>query len=150
MQRLTEAAVGLALMAASTVSACATPASHAMGSQAIITARFAAINRHDIDAAVALYAADATLTASDFCAPRHGRADVERTLRGIFQLVNDLNADVESMVTQGDRVAVRFVVRGNVGGHPIAIPIMDFYTVRDGLIVADDGIFDTGGRPCSP
>jgi limonene-1,2-epoxide hydrolase len=126
-----------------------TAASSATSAQAVITARFAAINRHDIDAVVALYAPDAALTASDFCAPRHGHADVERTLRGIFQLVNGLSADVESMVAQGDRVAVRFVVRGTVGGHPIAIPIMDFYTVQNGLIVADDGIFDTGGRPCS-
>ena len=141
---------GLAFMAVAVVTACVTAASGATSAQSVINARFAAINRHDIDAVAALYAPDATLTASDFCAPRHGRADVARTLHGIFQLVNDLSADVESMVAQGDRVAVRFVVRGTVGGRAIAIPIMDFYTVRDGLIVADDGIFDTGGRPCSP
>src|SRR5689334_7207946 len=108
MQMLMRTAAGLVLMAATLVSGCATAASGATRAQAIITARFAAINRHDIDAVAALYAPDATLTASDFCAPRHGRADVARTLRGIFQLVNDLNADVESTVAQGDRVAVRF------------------------------------------
>lgn len=46
-------------------------------------------------------------------------------------------------------VAVRFVVRGHFGSTAVAIPIMNFFTVENGRITRDDGIFDNGGRACS-
>lgn len=131
--------------------ACATSVAPASpDARAVVEAKFAAVNRHDVAAVVALYAPDAEITATDFCAPRHGHADVERIYRGIFAAIPDASADVQEYVAEGDRVAVRFVVRGHVGDYVVAVPIMDFFTVRDGLIVRDDGVFDNGGRPCSP
>ena len=121
-----------------------------MSPRAVVEATFAAVNRHSIGDIAALYSPDARLTASDFCKPRQGRAEVERTYRGIFAAVPDAMDDVQEYVVQGDRVAVRFILRGSVGGHPIAAPLMDFFTVRGGLIVNDDGIFDNGGRACTP
>jgi ketosteroid isomerase-like protein len=118
--------------------------------RAVVEAKFAAVNRHAIGDITSLYAPDARLTASDFCKPRQGRAEVERIYRGIFAAVPDAMDEVQEYVVQGDRVAVRFILRGSVGGYPIAVPLMDFFTVRSGLIVADDGIFDNGGRACTP
>jgi len=132
------------------LTACAsTSASPSNDARAVVEAKFAAVNRHDIAGIVALYAPEAEITASDFCAPRHGHADVERIYRGIFAAIPDAVADVESYVAEGDRVAVRFVVRGHFGSTAVAIPIMNFFTVENGRITRDDGIFDNGGRACS-
>jgi ketosteroid isomerase-like protein len=115
-----------------------------------VEAKFAAVNRHAISEIAALYAPDAVVTASDFCKPRAGRAEVERTYAGIFGFLPDAIADVQEYVVEGDRVAVRYVVRGHVQGREVAIRILNFFTVRDGLIVRDDGVFDNGGRACTP
>ena len=118
--------------------------------RAVVEAKFAAVNRHSVSDVVAFYAPDAQVTASDFCNPRQGRADVERTYANIFAAVPDVAVSVDETVVQDDRVAVRFTLHGSVSGKAFAIPIQDFFTVRDGLIVHDDGIFDNHGRPCNP
>jgi ketosteroid isomerase-like protein len=125
-------------------------AAQPLSPRAVVEAKFAAVNRHSIADIAALYAPDARLTASDFCAPRQGRLEVERTYRGIFAFAPDAFDDVQEYVVQGDRVAVRFTLRGSIGGHSFSAPLMDFFTVHDGLIVNDDGIFDNGGRACTP
>ena len=116
----------------------------------VVAAKFAAVNRHDIAQVAAFYASDARVTASDFCKPRQGRAEVERTYKGIFDAVPDIVADVQEVVAEGDRVAVRLVLRSRVPGRSFDAPVMDVFTVRDGLIVRDDGVFDNRGRPCTP
>ncbi|MEP6729433.1 MAG: nuclear transport factor 2 family protein [bacterium] len=118
--------------------------------KAVIEAKFAAVNRHALDDVVAFYAPSAEVTASDFCKPRHGRADVERTYRAIFAAIPDVAVDVQQYVVEGDQVAVWFLIRSRITGRAFEIPIMDFFTVRDGLIVRDAGVFDNGGRPCTP
>jgi hypothetical protein len=35
-------------------------------------------------------------------------------------------------------------------GFAFDVPIMNFFTVRNGLIESDEGRFDNGGRRCSP
>lgn len=132
------------------LAALAGPANAAPSARAVIEAKFAAVNRHAIAEIAALYAPDAVITASDFCKPRTGRADVERTYKGIFGFLPDAVADMQEYVVEGDRVAVRYVVRGHVQGREVGIKILNFFTVRDGLIVRDDGVFDNGGRACSP
>jgi NAD(P)-dependent dehydrogenase (short-subunit alcohol dehydrogenase family)/ketosteroid isomerase-like protein len=118
--------------------------------RAVVEAKFAAVNRHALEDISALYSTDALLNASDFCKPRHGRAEVARTYQAIFAFAPDAADDVQEYVVQGDRVAVRFIVRGTIGGHAFSVPLMDFFTVRDGLIVEDDAIFDNDGRACTP
>lgn len=118
--------------------------------RAVVEAKFAAVNRHALADVVAHYAPDARLTASDFCQPRRGRADVQRTYQALFAAFPDIAVDVHEYLVQGDRVAVRMTVRGSAQGGAFAVPIANFFTVRDGLIESDDGVFDTRGRPCSP
>jgi ketosteroid isomerase-like protein len=118
--------------------------------RAVVEAKFEAVNRHSVEDVASFYAPDAILTASDFCTPRRGRADVERTYKTIFQAVPDVVADVQEYVVEGDRVAVRFVVRSRLPGRSFNLPIMNFFTVRDGLITSDDGAFDNRGQPCRP
>jgi ketosteroid isomerase-like protein len=111
--------------------------------RAATTAFFAAFNRRDLAAMEALYAPHARLTSSDFCAPR-GRADVRRTYRALFDAHPDVRDEVEAMVVEGDRVAVRFRARG----ASLDLHLMTFLRFERGLIVADDTIFDTRGAPC--
>ena len=118
--------------------------------RAVIEAKFAAVNRHAVDEIADFYAPDTLVTASDFCAPRHGRAEVVRTYRAIFAAVPDIQATIDSIVTEGSDVAVRVTLRGQAGGHSFTLPIANFFTVRNGLITADRGFFDNSGRPCRP
>jgi ketosteroid isomerase-like protein len=136
-------AAAIAALAGPTLAAPASP-------RAVVEAKFAAVNRHATADIAAFYAPDASITASDFCKPRQGRAEVERIYKGIFATVPDAQADVQEYVVEGDRVAVKFFVRSRLPGRAFDLPIMDFFTVRDGLIVRDDGIFDNAGRPCTP
>ncbi len=132
------------------ISGCATRASSASSPQAIVEAKFAAVNRHDIVEIVRLYAPDAQVTASNFCKPRSGRTDVQRTYQSMFDAFPDIVADIHEYLVQGDRVVVRFTARGRLPGKSFDLPIANFFTVRNGLIQSDDGVFDTAGRPCSP
>lgn len=130
--------------------AAAAPSTAAPSARAVVEAKFAAVNRHAVADVVALYAPDAVVTASDFCQPRGGRDDVRRTYEAIIAGVPDVVADVQEMIVEGDRVAVKFVVRSRIPGRAFDVPILDFFTVRDGLIVRDDGVFDNRGRACTP
>ncbi len=132
------------------LAALATPAFATPSPRAVVEAKFAAVNRHDVAGVVALYAPDAEVTASDFCKPRRGRAEVERTYKAIFAAVPDATVEVQEYVVQGDRVAVRFLLSSHLPGRTFTLPLQDFFTVRNGLIVRDDGMFDNRGRPCMP
>lgn len=113
----------------------------------VVEAMFDAFNRHDPVAMQALYAADARLTSSDFCTVR-GRADVQRTYRDLFAAFPDIRDEVQVMIVEGDRVAVRFVAISARGG--LRLDMQAMMEVRDGMIVGDHTLFDNGGRPCSP
>ena len=127
---------------------CTTPLAQP-SAKSVIEAKFAAVNRHSVEDIVALYAVDAELTAPDFCAPRHGHDDVRRTYQALFSAYPDISADVQEYVQEGDRVAVRFIVRSKLPGRSFEVPIMNFFTVRRGAIVSDEGLFDARGRKCS-
>jgi ketosteroid isomerase-like protein len=108
---------------------------------------FKAFNARDFVTMEALYAPDAVLTSSDFCAPR-GRADLRRTYETLFDGHPDVVDIVDVMVAEQDYVAVRFHAVADSGRNPMRLPLMAMLRFRDGLIVEDDTIFDTGGKPC--
>lgn len=143
-------AIPFLVMSMVLISGCATRASSASSPRAIVEAKFAAVNRHDIVEIVRFYAPDAQVTASNFCKPRSGRTDVQRTYQSMFDAFPDIVADIHEYLVQGDRVVVRFTARGRLPGKSFDLPIVNFFTVRNGLIQSDDGVFDTAGRPCSP
>lgn len=115
----------------------------------VVQAMFDAFNRHDAAGMAALYADDARLTSSDFCAPR-GKRDVERTYDVLFRAHSDVRDEVETMIVSGDRVAVRFTALSSAGTQPLELPMIAIITARDGRIAADDTLFDTQGAPCQP
>jgi ketosteroid isomerase-like protein len=147
--RSTAVRVLAASLILSTGAGCATSGAQT-SAKSVVQAKFAAVNRHSLEKIVALYAVNAELTAPDFCSPRRGRDDVRRTYRALFTAFPDISVEVQEYVQEGDRLAVRFIVRSNLPDRSFAVPIMNFFSVRDGLIVSDEGLFDTGGRKCSP
>jgi len=114
---------------------------------AIIDKLFDAFNRHDVAALQTLYAPNARLTSSDFCKARSG-VDVARTYGALFRAFPDIRDDVEAIVIEGDRAAVRFVssIRAPRGGFPLKLTT--FFRFSGGRIIEDNTIFDTSGRAC--
>jgi hypothetical protein len=95
------------IVALALISGCASVAPSKPSSQSTIEAKFAAVNRHALDEIVNLYSPEAQITASDFCQPRHGREDVRRTYKALFDAIPNIGVEVHEYVVQGDRVAVR-------------------------------------------
>ena len=62
----------------------------------------------------------------------------------------EIGARVSRYVVEGEHVAVIFTSTGRIQDRTFAVQIANFFIVRDGLIEVDDGVYDTGGRPCSP
>jgi ketosteroid isomerase-like protein len=116
----------------------------------VIEAKFAAVNRHSVDDIEKLYAPEASITASNFCTPRRGRADVRRIYQDLFAAFPDIRTEIQDYVVQDDRVAVKYFVRVGAAGKGFVVPIINLFTVRNGLITVDDGVFDNGGRKCAP
>ena len=114
---------------------------------AIIDKLFDAFNRHDVAALQTLYAPNARLTSSDFCKSRSG-VEIARTYGGLFRAFPDIRDDLDSIIIEGDRAAVRFVssIRAPGGGFPLKLTT--FFRFSGGRIIEDDTIFDTGGRAC--
>lgn len=113
----------------------------------VVLSMFEAFDRHDVDAMVRLYAPEARLTSPDYCRPRGGD-DVPRSHRTLFAEFPDIRDELESVVAEGDLVAVRFTAISSQG--ELFVPIQAMLRVRDGLIVSDDALFDTGGKPGEP
>jgi ketosteroid isomerase-like protein len=138
--------IGIYLMLGGTLAA----AQQVASPRAVIEAKFAAVNRHALVDVIKLYAPDARIISSGFCAPRQGGEGVRRTYQYLLDSIPDLSARVISYVVEGDRVAVLFHTTGHLHGRPFKVQIANFFTVRDGLIQSDEGVYDTAGSPCAP
>lgn len=112
---------------------------------------FGAIARHDLEAAVALWAPGGRENVRgqiDGIAPE----GVRGFLGGIFAAFPDLEFEVVSKTVQRERVAVRWVARGTFTGAPyqgiaatgsrIELEGCDELQVRDGLIVENNAYLD--------
>lgn len=114
-------------------------------STAIVRKMFAAFNRHDAVAMADLYDREVRLTSSDFCSPR-GKEDILRTYEALFDALPDIEDQVHLIVSEGDRVAVRFTATSKAANF--RLPVATFLRLRNGKIVEDDSYFDNGGKPC--
>jgi ketosteroid isomerase-like protein len=117
------------------------------GPGAVIDQLFDAFNRHDVAALQALYAPNASLTSSDFCKPRTG-TDIGRTYGAMFRAFPDIRDDVDTIIIDGDRAAVRFVSSSHTPGGNFRLKLMTFFRFSGGRIIEDDTVFDTSGRAC--
>lgn len=114
---------------------------------AVIDKLFDSFNRHDVATLRALYAPDARLSSSDFCKPRTG-ADVGRTYESMFRAFPDIRDEVDTIIIDGDRAAVRFVSSSHTPGGNFRLKLMTFFRFSGGRIIEDDTVFDASGRAC--
>ena len=116
--------------------------------ESVVREMFDAFNAHDPERMAALYAEEAVLTSSDFCAPR-GKSDVVRTYRALFDTFPDIRDDIDRLIADGDQVAVAFTARSAQGPAGLELPVIAMLRVEQGRIVHDASIFETGDEACS-
>ena len=108
----------------------------------------------DLDAAALAtdYADDATIESP--ISGVHGKKDVERNFRAVFDAFMDLKITFEPPIIDGMHVAQLTVSEGtNIGGlmglppsgRPFKVTIMFLYELRDGKIIREQRIYDFTG-----
>lgn len=111
------------------------PATHKQVVQAYVDA----FNHGDLDALVALFAPDAQIHG----VLGSGGLDVARPFWQDLIRCFAINLEVQDLVAEGDRVAARYIERGRsiapfragpVTRRSYAIPAMEWFEIRDGLI----------------
>jgi hydroxyacylglutathione hydrolase len=118
---------------------------------------FQAINDHDLDAAVAMWAPagrEHVRGQVDTTAPEGVRAFIGGLLNGL----PDLHFEIVSTTTEGEHCGVQWRMTGTFAGpgslngvaptgHPIVLEGLDLLRVRDGLIQGNDAFTDTMNFP---
>ncbi len=116
-------------------------------------AYFAAVDAHDLEAALALWAPggrEHVRGQMDGVAPD----DVREFIGALLRAVPDLRLEVVATTTEGERCAVQWRMRGTFAGQgelrgvqptgaPVLLEGVDVLTVRDGLIEANDAFSDS-------
>jgi ketosteroid isomerase-like protein len=108
---------------------------------------------HDAARVLECYAEDAVAVSPVFGEVR-GRAEVAATWSTLFTTFADLTMENIDFLVDGDRVAVLGQIKttDRIGwfglpptGSPIAYRLVMLFTVRDGVIVRDERIYDSAG-----
>ena len=113
---------------------------------------FAALARRDVEAVAACWAPDGVDNVVDW-AEMKGPAGVRAFFGELFEAVPDFAVEVDSMVAEHDRVAVRWHGAGTFAGTSsfqgiaptggrITVSGLDLFEVRDGLFVRGDAFTD--------
>jgi glyoxylase-like metal-dependent hydrolase (beta-lactamase superfamily II)/predicted ester cyclase len=116
---------------------------------------FAALARRDLDAAAACWAPDGVDNLVGQ-AVAEGPNGVRAFFGELFAAIPDFAMEVESMIAEGDRVAVRWHAAGTFAGESafqgiaptgarLTLSGLDLLEVRDGLIVHNDAFSDGVG-----
>ncbi len=119
-----------------------------------VTNLIAAWNRHDIEAAGELYAAD--YRGVDVCEanPQEGPEALRRTIAGYLHAFPDLHIEPIETVIQDTRAAVRWIAHGTHQGPLMNIPATGrpvtfcgtwFLNLKDGKVTQGQTIWDVAG-----
>ncbi|MDH6705872.1 uncharacterized protein (TIGR02246 family) [Kitasatospora sp. MAA19] len=95
----------------------------------VVDRQLAAYNNHDLDAFVATYAEDVSITRRDGSS-LHGR-EALRAVYGPMFAAGRCRAEIVGRLTEGDRVVDHEVAHG-LAADPVRVLVA--YRVRDGLI----------------
>jgi ketosteroid isomerase-like protein len=106
--------------------------------------KFAAFNKHDVDAIERIYASDATLQSPDY--PHlSGNSKIADTYRKIFEAIPDAKDELEALETSPHHVYAQFVLTGHFNGaqdKPVRVRIISVYAVKNGHITDDATYYD--------
>ena len=109
-----------------------------------------AFNAHDLDAVMACFSEDCELRMPrgphPSGTPAHGRADVRRLLATRFEGLPDVHYGNAAHFADGDTGISKWTLTGTTpAGEKIEVNGCDFYTFRDGLVVANDSYWKIVG-----
>jgi hydroxyacylglutathione hydrolase len=133
------------------------PPAEASEAETVARRYFDAINAHDLDAAVAMWAVGGRENVRgqiDAAAPE----GVRTFIGDLLGAMPDLSFALLSTTTAGERCAVQWRLTGTFTGpgtfnglaptgHPLALEGVDLLTVRDGLVQSNDAFPDTMAVP---
>jgi steroid delta-isomerase-like uncharacterized protein len=125
-----------------------TPATETEAPRAVVTEYFDALAAQDLDRAVATWkpgSADRLYGFADMVAPD----GIRDYFAGMFAAIPDFRLEVQSMVAEGDQVAVHWRASGTFdgegtfeglapNGRRVELRGLDLLTVEDGKIVSND------------
>ena len=103
-----------------------------------------ALSSGDVDAVIALVTDDfhnehtSTLGSSS-----HGRDTYRQRLPGFLEQFAALQYEVVGIIAEHDRVAAQYRLTANFDGHPLDIPGVMLFEVRDGLIARRTDVWDS-------
>jgi steroid delta-isomerase-like uncharacterized protein len=104
----------------------------------------AALSSGNVDSIVALVTDDFhNEHTSELGSGLVGRSAYAERLPGFLQQFSALQYEVVDSIAEGDRVAMRYRMTANCGGHPIDIPGVMLFTIRDGLVAHRTDVWDS-------
>jgi steroid delta-isomerase-like uncharacterized protein len=112
----------------------------------LVRAAFEAFNAGNADECMTLAAPDLIMNLAELPEPRHGREVWRQGFETMKHAFPDLQAHIEDIVADDDKVAVRLRFRGTHSGEFLDIPATsrtieyishEFYRVADGLIAEE-------------
>jgi steroid delta-isomerase-like uncharacterized protein len=112
----------------------------------LVRAGFRALNAGDADGCMKLAAPDLIMNLAELPEPRHGQEVWREGFALMKQAFPDLQAHVEDIVADGDKVAVRVRFHGTHSGEFLGIPATgrtveyvshEFYRIAGGLIAEE-------------
>jgi steroid delta-isomerase-like uncharacterized protein len=112
----------------------------------LVRAGFQAFNAGDAGECLALAAPDLIINLAELPEPQHGRETWRQGFEMMRRAFPDLRADIEDIVADRDKVAVRVRFRGTHAGEFLGFPATgrtveyvshEFYRIADGLIAEE-------------
>ena len=104
----------------------------------------AALSAADSAAAVALVTDDfVNEHTSELGSDLDGRAAYAERLPGFLAQFAALHYEVIDTITEGQRVAVRYRMTANFHAHPVDIPGVMLFDIRDGLVARRTDVWDS-------
>jgi ketosteroid isomerase-like protein len=104
----------------------------------------AALSAADADAVVALVTEDfVNEHTSELGTGLRGRSAYRERLPGFLDQFAALQYEVIESIVEGQRVAIRYRMTANFEGHPLDIPGVMLFTIREGLVARRTDVWDS-------
>ncbi|HEX5303891.1 MAG TPA: ester cyclase [Streptosporangiaceae bacterium] len=112
----------------------------------LVRAGFKALNAGDVGECLARVAPDLIINLAELPEPQHGRETWRQGFEMMRRAFPDLRADIEDIVADRDKVAVRVRFRGTHAGEFLGFPATgrtveyvshEFYRIADGQIAEE-------------
>jgi steroid delta-isomerase-like uncharacterized protein len=117
---------------------------HGMDARSTVEQYLTALSNGDVEAIIALVTDDFhNEHTSSLGSGSTGRDTYRQRLPGFLAQFAALHYEVVDIIAEGDRVAARYRLTANFDGHPLDIPGVMLFQLRDGLIARRTDVWDS-------